>query len=784
MQLKRILKSCALLSILLGGNVYAQNLPYEYSISTDGRQMILGTKAHTGLFDQTQVRRIDLTFPSTNFYTQLTSNYATKTYIPATLTIDGVSWDSVGVRFRGNTSYMQTGSSQKKSFKIELDNWISGSDYDGYSTIKLNNAAGDASMMREVFYTTAIRKHIPTAKSSFVKLYLNGSNWGLYTNVQQMNKDFLEEWFFSNDGIWWRADRPTSTGGPGGGGGWGDGTAALNFLTSDTADYQQYYTLKESTRTQPWDYLVTVCDKLENTPLAALEDTLLNYMDLDRTLWYLASEIAWTDDDSYVYKGKMDYYVHLEEETGLVVPMEYDGNSALETGPATSWSVFYNATNANYPLLNRLLNVPTLRQRYLAHMRTIIAEEFDTSLTNATFASFRALVDTVVTNDPKKMYTVTQYNNEVQVLKNFINTRKNYINSNAEIQQVAPVITDAPFFVTGVQYQQPAAGQTVQVRSTISSTAGIDNVQLYYSPTIVGRFYKTEMFDDGAHDDGGAGDGVFGGTIPAYGAGTWVRYYVQAASANTAKSVSYLPVGAEHNVFFYTVAPLASGDTSLVINEIMASNVSTAADNFGEYDDWIELYNKSNLPIDVSGYYLTDNPINLDKFEIPAGTIIQPNDYLIVWADEDSSQGPYHANFKLSATAELLMLLDPSQNVVDSVSWTGQLADQGYARVPNGTGNFVIQGPTFSANNNSVGINEISNDIPAQISLYPNPATDLVQIQLLDDNQRDLEIYNAFGQQIERKGYTSFYSISTSDWAAGVYYVRCGESVKKLVIRH
>jgi hypothetical protein len=372
---------------------------------------------------------------------------------------------------------------------------------------------------------------------------------------------------------------------PGGGGGWGDGTAALNFLTSDTADYQQYYTLKESTRTQPWDYLVTVCDKLENTPLAALEDTLLNYMDLDRTLWYLASEIAWTDDDSYVYKGKMDYYVHLEEETGLVVPMEYDGNSALETGPATSWSVFYNATNANYPLLNRLLNVPTLRQRYLAHMRTIIAEEFDTSLTNATFASFRALVDTVVTNDPKKMYTVTQYNNEVQVLKNFINTRKNYINSNAEIQQVAPVITDAPFFVTGVQYQQPAAGQTVQVRSTISSTAGIDNVQLYYSPTIVGRFYKTEMFDDGAHDDGGAGDGVFGGTIPAYGAGTWVRYYVQAASANTAKSVSYLPVGAEHNVFFYTVAPLASGDTSLVINEIMASNVSTAADNFGEYDE-------------------------------------------------------------------------------------------------------------------------------------------------------------------------------------------------------
>lgn len=759
----------------------SQSLPDEMHITPDGRMLMIGSQPNTGYYDQNIVRRIDLTFASANYWTQLLSNYSSRTYLPATMTLDGNTFDSVGVRFRGQTSF-QTGPSQKKSFKIELDFWKSAQDYDGYSTFKLNNAAQDPSMMREVFYTSMIRRHIPTAKSNYVKLYLNGANWGLYSNIQQLNKDFLEEWYLSNDGIWWRADKPP--GSPGGiGGGWGDGTAALNYLSNDTSDYKVHYTLKESTLLNPWDYLVRLTDKLENTPLNALEDTLAIYMDLDRTLWFLATEIAWTDDDSYVYKGKMDYYVHYEEETGLMVPHEYDGNSALETIPATTWGAFYNSTNANYPLLNRLLNVPTLRQRYLAHLRTILAEEFDTALTNATFNFFKAQVDTIVLNDPKKLYTYAQFNSELQVLKNFVTDRKDYLNLNAEVQQIAPVIINAPFAINGIQYQQPAENQPVNVRSSITSVNGIDNVQLYYSNNIVGRFSKTQMFDDGLHDDSLAGDGIFGGTIPGFAAGTWVRYYIQATAANTAKSVSYFPPGAEHNVFIYTISPTASTDTSIVINEVMASNITTAADNFGEYDDWIELYNKSTVAVDISGYYLTDNPVNLNKWTFPAGTIIQPNDYLIVWADEDSSQGPYHANFKLSASGEILMLLDTADNIVDSVGWGLQIADQGYARVPNGTGSFVIQGPTFSANNNSVGVEEVVSQ-PVQLSVYPNPASGVVQIQLFDDQQRVLEIYNSIGQKTEQLSYTTFFSLSTETWPAGIYYVRCGEATKKLAIRH
>ena len=760
----------------------AQTLPDEMRITPDGRMLMIGDQANTGFYNQLIVNRIDLTFPSANYWTQLTSNYVTKTYIPATLLVDGLSYDSVGVRLRGNTSYQQ-GGTFKKSFKIELDHWKSGQDHQGYSTIKLNNMAQDPSMMREVFFETQIKRHIPCAKTSFVKLYLNNSNWGLYNNVQQLNKDFLEEWYMSNDGTWWRADKPVATGGPGGGASWGDGTAALNYISTDTTLYKTYYTLKNTTKLQPWDDLLTICNKLNTIPIAQLADSIENYLDLDRTLWYLASEIAWTDDDSYVFKGKMDYYVHYELESGRITPHEFDGNSSIATSRATTWGVFYNANNANYPLLNRLLANTDIRQRYLAHMRTIIAEEFDTAQTNATLNSFRALVDTVVVNDPKKAFTYVQFNTEFNVLKTFINTRKNYLNANAEIQQIAPLITDAPYYVSGVQYQQPAAGQVVTIRTTVTSTAGINNVKLFFSPGIVGRFFKTDMFDDGAHDDLAAGDGIFGGSIPGYAAGTFLRYYIQAASANTAKSVSYFPAGAEHNVFIYTVAPnSSSGGTTVVINELMAQNLSAVADNAGEFDDWIELYNTGTAPVDLSGFYLTDNTLNLDKWDIPAGTIIQPGDYLIVWADEDSSQGPYHANFKLSGTGEALYLLDTAQSLIDSVSWGQQTVDLAYARRPNGTGAFSIQGQTFATNNDNVSIAEI--EIPATLSLYPNPATATVTIQSKDVRERPILIRNMVGQLIQELPYADFTTADVSTMSDGMYLVQCGNAVKKMVVKH
>ena len=148
--------------------------------------------------------------------------------------------------------------------------------------------------------------------------------------------------------------------------------------------------------------------------------------------------------------------------------------------------------------------------------------------------------------------------------------------------------------------------------------------------------------------------------------------------------------------------PQGAGITeSLVINELMPKNSTVAADQDGEYDDWIELYNLSDEDMDVSGFYLTDSKSNLTRWQFPAGTVIRKNAYLIVWADGDSTtQAGLHTNYKLSAEdGENVVLLTPDQQLIDLVEFPPTLIEQSYARIPNGTGDFQWTTPTFNAQN-------------------------------------------------------------------------------------
>ncbi len=104
-----------------------------------------------------------------------------------------------------------------------------------------------------------------------------------------------------------------------------------------------------------------------------------------------------------------------------------------------------------------------------------------------------------------------------------------------------------------------------------------------------------------------------------------------------------------------------TGRAEPVITEFMAANAAGASDEDGAFSDWVEIYNPDAVPVELSGWYLTDSMANKKKWPFPAATLA-PGGYLIVWAsgkDRRDPGGSLHANFSLSAAGEYLGLIKP-----------------------------------------------------------------------------------------------------------------------------
>lgn len=791
--MKRILYLLCIQTLLLG-NIYAQQLPEEMNISPDGRRLTLGGNQTTGFYDDTQVKTIELEFDQSNYWSLLDED------TPAKLIYEREEYEGVGVRFKGATSDFMN-NTQKKSFNISIDYSNEDLDIQGYQTTNLNGGFQDPSNLREILFNWIGRHYNPSLKTNFIHLKINGDNWGAYSNVQQLNNDYVREWFMNDNGSRFRCTDPNfepgqgpppppppgpcpgGMGGPGNPSGWGGGPSSLNWLGTDTLVYQDYYDLKGSDRADPWGDLVTAIDKLNNLPADQLADSLGQYFDMDKTLWYLAHELMLTDEDGYIYKGRMDYYVYYDDATEVLLPLEYDGNSTMEMN-LINWSPFKRSNDECFPLMNRIMAVPEFRQRYLAHCRTIIEEYMDIDLIHAKIDFYADLINDLEADDPvgDQLFSYEQFLEGVEELKDFFVQRRNFLWNHNAINRTPLDISAVSYSTNGVEFQAPESNEEVAVQATISG-GDIQAVQLYYGEGLVGAFQKVLMFDDGQHNDGAANDGIYGATIPAFGEGSYVRYYIEAIKEDNVGTRSYEPKGAEHDVFLYRVQISANAQSDVVINEIQASNDETVTDQDGEYDDWIELYNNSSQTIDLSGHFLSDNFTNLSKWEIPDGVTINGESYLIIWADEDGSQNGLHANFKLAKGGEELFLSNPEEEIIDQVIFGPQETDLTYARSPNGTGNFVIKDPTFYANNDdAVNVIEIDQST-LTITLYPNPTNTQIHVELntLNKETYRLEVFNTLGQGIHQQDISEKAILDCSSWPSGGYYIKVKDKVHKII---
>ena len=174
---------------------------------------------------------------------------------------------------------------------------------------------------------------------------------------------------------------------------------------------------------------------------------------------------------------------------------------------------------------------------------------------------------------------------------------------------------------------------------------------------------------------------------------------------------------------------------NLFINELMSSN-NHIADEYGDTDDWIELYNGNDFPVNIGGLYMTDDLENLTKWQITTPQIIPANGHAIIWADASPEQGGLHTNFKLNSEGESLALIHKYNNVIsiiDEVTFEESPPQTSIGRIEDGDPLFVYFGNiSHGFSNDSNGLYQAPPSLSLEGGTYENTIQVEISTELLD----------------------------------------------------
>ncbi len=531
-------------------------------------------KAQTNFYNLDTIQKIEITFAQPNWDYQMDTARLGQdgTLMAALLKINGIAFDSVAVRYKGNSSYDST--YIKNPLNISLDDFKS-QDYHGISTIKLSNAYNDPSMIREVLSYKILGNYMDAPRANFAQVYINGRYIGLYTNTETIGKSFCKKYFGSSKGVFIKGN-PIVTPSP---------ITKCNLKYKSGMDSTAYFNFYEMKSATGWNELVALTDTVTNYP-----NSIGSILDMDRVIWMLAFDNVLVNLDSYMGVFCQNYYLY-KDQNKRFNPVVWDlnmslggfpflGSGATSTGqlsPTTMQQLPLTAhsTDAYWPLIKAVMANPSYRKMYMAHAKTITTEMFNSHLYETQATAYQALIDTAVLHDANKFFSYSQFQTgmtanttigsyTVPGIKTLVDARATYLNATTDFNYAQPVITN-----TGVSGGIGIIGGLATINTTVSNAT---SVFVKVRANYYGKFVATELYDDGAHNDGAAGDGVYGNDVLIQSANN--EYYIYAENANAAK---FAPEGAEHEFYSFAAATVATTDFSTSKNKLQVfPNPATA----------------------------------------------------------------------------------------------------------------------------------------------------------------------------------------------------------------
>jgi len=717
---------------------------------------------YSPIYQDDIVARIDITLPPDSLMLIIAPGNEESDYpYHATFIFDSGTirdtFEDVGLSLRGNTSRH----AQKKSFQVALNTYAPGRRWYGVEKIDLNGEHNDPTVSRSKICWDLLRAvGVPAPRSSHVELYINNEYFGLYANVEHIDEEFVKTRFGKNDGNLYKCLWP----------------ADLKYLGTDPEKYKlksgnrRVYELKTNEETDDYSDLAHFIDILNRTPIVDLPCELEDVLNVHTLLLCIAFDVLSGNWDDPFY-NKNNFFLYHNSANGLFeyIPYDLDNTFGIDWF-GVDWSTrdiySWGHPSEPRPLFWRILEVPAYKAEYSYLLNKIVHDLYKEGVLFPRMDSLKTMLAPYVANDDyytrdygfslddfNKGYSqALPYGHTPIGIKPFIGSRRS-----ATINQLE--LTDIPPILYNVSSNHPTSFQEFTLQVSVEDDQGIVSVEASIQLNSTGQVEHIGMIDDGQHQDGEAGDGTYGLIWPPLNECDVLSYSITAKDLQGNEN-NYPHCGAKQ-------LTICNSAVTLSVNEFMASNQTTIADEDGEYDD-----------VYLGDKYLSDKADNPTKWKFP-DISMQAEEYLLIWADEDGSQGDLHANFKLSAGSEYIGIYDNDTNgnaLIDGLDFGEQQTDVSYGRLPNGTGPFQFLIPTpGSMNESTTSVGEEINS--AEYHIYPNPANDVIWI-LSDQSitaSQTVQLMDVYGRVLMTNSFSGNASFDISGLPTGIYVLCFGD---------
>ncbi|MGB4820714.1 MAG: CotH kinase family protein [Saprospiraceae bacterium] len=678
---------------------------------------------------------------------------------------------NIGFGLRGNTSR----NSPKKSFKISFNDFSSEGKFHGLEKINLNAESNDPTLSRSnLCWNLASKIGLPASRVNHVQLYINDIYYGLYTNVEHIDEEFMEIRFGNKDGSLYKCLYPADLLYKG---------ADPNFYKEEFSG-RRAYELQGKEGPDAYKDLVHLLYILNNTPSAQLSCELEKVLDVDQVIRYLVFEILIGQWDGLIYnKNNFFLYYNTRNSKFQIIPYDLDNTLGIDwIGRDWPNRNIYNWHNSSQlrPLYTKLLAVPQYKERFSFYLKKYLDSLFNESQFRLQANLLIQQLKPYVEKDPfyslANGFTTTDFQNGFENalpfshlpngILSYVIKRVNAARSQLSFGRLAPIVRN-------VKNNLPQPGEQVWVNAEIEDDGFSVQVNLCYRFSQTGSFTCIPMLDDGNQHDKNAKDLIYGAIIEGPKSNSMLEYYIKSTDQSS-NETTWPACG-------YQIINIGKSKSDLVINEICASNQSILKDEFGEFDDWIELYNKGTMSIYLGDKFLSNDKNNATKWRLPSVSLA-PGQYLIIWADNDAKQGSNHTNFKLDAAGEYIGLFDNESNLfglMDEIEFPAQDNNSAFARVPNGIGTFQKYTPSPGRNNTPSDTNNPSGK--SIFSVYPNPCSSLIFIKSSTVFQK-IALYDLCGRKMYQ-AYVTNQEVPLTKLLDGIYILVALNEEEKVIGR-